>query len=164
MYSGLRAHGTLGKASSRQCGSGGLSSCATGVIQAGNFFAAGFFCLIVLVLARRSPFAVSPRSAIKWPPSTRAKLKSILTFAFSAPLCARFLRRYLISKAQLKPCIFSVSCETRLLSGRVIWAGRNPRHDRLYWLHAGEAMGRRGIGPVPREAGCCSGTGATGGT
>ena len=82
MYSGLRAHGSLGKASSPQCGSGGLSCCATGVIQAGNFFAAGFFCLIVL--ARRSPFAVSPRSAIKWPPSTRAKLKSILTFAFSA--------------------------------------------------------------------------------
>src|SRR6516164_6718722 len=79
-------------------------------------------------------------------------------------LYARFLRRYLISKAQVKPCIFSVSCETRLLSGRVIWAGRNPRHDRLYWLHAGEAMGRRGIGPVPREAGCCSETGPTGGT
>jgi len=35
----------------------------------------------------RSPFAVHRRStAIKRPPSTHAKLKSILTFAVSAPL------------------------------------------------------------------------------
>src|SRR5271157_1601583 len=58
---------------------------------------------------------------------------------------------------------FHAAWEARLRARRITWASWSFRHDRTYKLHAREAMGGRGVGTVPWQAGCRSGASACSG-